>query len=378
MSLRREVARGITKGLFFAVIAVIGVLIGAAGLLAAIHEPHTSISMNIVNQTNVLDVRKPLEELSVSFRGEDIQKRNLNLCVITLKVENDGEVNILQSQFDKNCIWGVGMESSEIIEARLINASSDYVKSNLNLTIIEESSAIEFNKIIFDRKDSFTVEILVVHDKAAEPKLIPLGKIAGIEEVKITRAETEVEGSFVKRTFSGNMWVQITRVACYFIAGVIIIIIAVFIVIGISNVKEEMGRKSRKGKIEHFFDSLDEGEVRNLKIEKTLKEIYANRGNKAMVAVRDILEKPSAHRAEIEEGKKSRRLIRRISSGEGGIYVGGLEEFGTDEYVREVIVERLVKDELIRIGKNNRVEVEKGFSTTLSGLMKYLDIKEND
>ena len=97
-----------------------------------------------------------------------------------------------------------------------------------------------------------------------------------------------------------------------------------------------------------------------------------------MVAVRDILDKPSAHRSEIEEGKKSRRLIRRIRGREGGIYVGDLEEFGTDEYIREVIVDRLVKDELIRIGKNNRVEVEKGFSTTLNGLMKYLDIKEND
>ena len=72
----REVVTGVNKGLL---VAIISVLIGVVGLYAIFHEPYTSISMNIVNTTNVLDVRQPLEELSVSFRGEDIQKRNLNL-----------------------------------------------------------------------------------------------------------------------------------------------------------------------------------------------------------------------------------------------------------------------------------------------------------
>ena len=374
MSLR-EIARGINKGLL---IAVISVLIGSVGLYAAIQEPRPSISMNIINQTNVLDVRKPLEELSVSFRGEDIQKRNLNLCVITLKVENDGEVNILQSQFDRNSVWGVGMESGEIIEARLINASSDYVKSNLNLTIIEESNAIEFNKIIFERKEFFTVEILVVHDKAAEPKIIPLGKIAGIEEVKITRAETGVEEDFGKRTFFGNTWVQITRVVCYFIAGTIILIIAILIVVGIGSARGKIQRKSRKSKIEHFFDDLDGIEAGNIKIVKALKDIYADEGDEALVVARSVLKRPSAYRADIEEEKKRRRFTRRIGAEKSEIYMEAVESIDKNEYIRVVIADRLVEDKIIRIGRNNKVEVEKGFRKKLNELIKYLGIEEND
>ena len=41
-------------------LAVIGILIAVVSLYAAFHEKKPSISMNIITETDVLDVRKPL------------------------------------------------------------------------------------------------------------------------------------------------------------------------------------------------------------------------------------------------------------------------------------------------------------------------------
>jgi len=158
---------------------VLTLVFGFFAVYSAFHERKPNILFEITNEINVLDIRKPLEELSISFMGEDIEKRNLNLRIFTVRIENNGEVDILQNHYDADDVWGIQVNHARIIEARFMDSNSDYLKSKINPNIIEENK-IEFNKIIFEKGNYFIVEILVLHMKEEYPEVISIGKIAGI------------------------------------------------------------------------------------------------------------------------------------------------------------------------------------------------------
>ena len=171
-----------------------------------------NITFDIVNDANVLDVHKPLSELNIYFQGEDIQQKNLNLRIISVKIENTGNVDILQNFYDENVIFGLQIDGGHIIESRLIFSNSDYLTSNLNLKIV--NNTIEFSKPILEKNKYFIVEILVLHDKDKGPTIVPLGKIAGIERMDVTKSYTERQ-TFFDDVFSGSSLVQSVRLVVY-------------------------------------------------------------------------------------------------------------------------------------------------------------------
>ena len=171
-----------------------------------------NVTFDIVNDANVLDVHKPLSELNIYFQGEDIQQKNLNLRIISVKIENTGNVDILQNFYDENVIFGLQIDGGHIIESRLIFSNSDYLTSNLNLKIV--NNTIEFSKPILEKNKYFIVEILVLHDKDKGPTIAPLGKIAGIESIDVTKSYTERQ-TFFDDVFSGSSLIQSVRLVVY-------------------------------------------------------------------------------------------------------------------------------------------------------------------
>ena len=125
------------------------------------YAEHPNITFDIVNDANVLDVHKPLSELNIYFQGEDIQQSNLNLRIISVKIENTGNVDILQNFYDENDIFGLKINNGQIIESRLINSNSEYLMSNLNLKTV--NNTLELSKPIFEENKYFIVEILILH-----------------------------------------------------------------------------------------------------------------------------------------------------------------------------------------------------------------------
>lgn len=118
-----------------------GLLGVAIGLYSLLHEKKPEISFEIISEANVFDVRKPLQDLTISFQNEDIQQKNLNLRILTVRIENKGEMDILQSHFDQNIAWGFQVTEGEIIdEVRLIDSNSEYLQSNLGPRIANRNS----------------------------------------------------------------------------------------------------------------------------------------------------------------------------------------------------------------------------------------------
>ena len=214
------------------------------------YAEHPNITFDIVNDANVLDVHKPLSELNIYFQGEDIQQSNLNLRIISVKIENTGNVDILQNFYDENDIFGLKINNGQIIESRLINSNSEYLMSNLNLKTV--NNTLELSKPIFEENKYFIVEILILHDKNEEPTIVPLGKIAGIDRIELIKSYTETQ-TFFDTVFSGSLIVHWIRLVIYLaICSVSLVFIAL-----ITSQIDAMINNRKKHKRTLLVDKLD-------------------------------------------------------------------------------------------------------------------------
>ena len=146
----------------------IGVIIALISVAFAIYSwvygRQPNISFEITNEANVLDVHKPLKDLNISFQGEDIQEKNLNLRILTIRIENTGRENILQNHYDLHDIWGFQVMDGKIIEIRLMDTNSEYLKENLSPRLLKEDT-VQFIKTIFEKGKFFTLEALILHTR---------------------------------------------------------------------------------------------------------------------------------------------------------------------------------------------------------------------
>lgn len=221
---------------------VVTVLLGIPALYVALHEKNPDIVFEIVADANVLDVHKPLKDLTVMFRGEDIQKNRQNLRIFTITVRNVGEVNVVQTAFDQNRLWGLQFPGSRIVhQPRLIDSNSDYIKDNLNPRVTEES-IVGFSKIIFERGKYFTIEVQILHGADSPPPLKPIGKIAGVEEQRVVRATGSTQPTFWQELFAGGALVLTVRAVLSFAAFILVIIG----LIGLLEFKDRLQRKRRQ------------------------------------------------------------------------------------------------------------------------------------
>ena len=235
---------------FWSIVGIFALLSGLfLGYYQFFYEKRPSIFTQIISEVNVLDIHEPLQDLQILFQGNDIQEKKLNLRIYTVRMENTGGIDILQSHFDQNDNWGIKVENARIIETRFVNSNSDYIRNNL-LPQIHEDNTVKFNKIIFDRNDYFTIELLVLHDKNNPPRLYQIGKIAGIQENNFEIFALEKKEPFLASLFHGNWVVQVARAAIYLIIFIIILLIVALISIKLEENKKKKERSVQAPRID--------------------------------------------------------------------------------------------------------------------------------
>ena len=112
---------------FAALTFVVSVSLALFFGLSNLGEPDPKLTFEIMREIDVLDVRTPVEDLQITFQNEDIQVENLNLRIYAMRVVNNGEVDILQTQFDQEQSWGRQVIDGRVIEARLNEARPNYL-----------------------------------------------------------------------------------------------------------------------------------------------------------------------------------------------------------------------------------------------------------
>lgn len=199
-------------------LAVVGILLALVfGVYTIFHRDKPNISYELINEIDVLDINKPVKDLTILFQEKDIYKEDFNLRIFTLMIKNDGDIEILHSRYDRNDIWGIGIKDGRIITAKLIDDNDDtgYIKTHVKPQLTE-NGVIKIQQIAFDKDKYFTLEILVLHENTKSPELYPIGKIGGIEKIYVKSTSKE-KYVFLQKLLYGNTWIHIARLFFYII-----------------------------------------------------------------------------------------------------------------------------------------------------------------
>ena len=278
------------SGTFAALTFAISVSLALFFGLANLSEPDPEMTYEILREIDVLDVRTPVEDLKITFQNEDIQGENLNLRIYAMRVVNNGEVDILQTQYDQDQVWGLRVIDGRVIETRLIESSSSYLSSKANPQVVQED-IVEFDKAIVEKGQFFAFNMLVVHAKDDTPKIIPLGKIAGIDEIVVTRKPVEVKGPrFLSDLFAGGWTVQLARAILFLLGAAVVLGLFAAAVLSFSFLTAALRRRIGNSVVIKTMTSQKQLDL--------LSEVYLNHG---MTGVRDLREKlGSSERLELE------------------------------------------------------------------------------
>ncbi len=208
-----------------------------------------------------------------------------------MRVITNGEVDILQTQFDQDQAWGLQVTDGRVREARPIEASSSYLNDKSNPRVVSEN-VLQFDHAIVEKGQFFSFNMLVVHPKDVTPEIIPLGKIAGVDGIVVTRIPVEVEGPGFFSDLFGRGWpVQLVRAILFLMGAAVILGLFAGAVLLYSFLTGALRRRRIGNSV--VMKTLTSQKQRDL-----LSEVYLNHG---MAGVSDLREKlGSSDRLELE------------------------------------------------------------------------------
>ena len=108
------------------------------------------MTLETISETNILDVRRNLQDLSIVFRGQNVEEQNLNLRILTIEIANTGTIDILPVHYDVEDDWGIKFNAGEVVEARLVDTNSDYLRSKIVPQLLG-TDTVAFPKVIFEK-----------------------------------------------------------------------------------------------------------------------------------------------------------------------------------------------------------------------------------
>jgi hypothetical protein len=210
------------------------------------------LAFKILSNIRVLDIYAQVQDLEILYKNENIIDHGKNLSILTLKIENGSNLDILNNYYDPNNPLGLEIINGTIVEKpEIIGASNDYIKKNVIVSQKDSANYVTFSNIIIDKHQSFSVKILILHKSDEMPAIKPIGKIAGVEEIKVIDQTKEVKISFWKRVFQGNIWIHTVR---FFFYLIVIAIFAVGIIMPPTFVNDYVSKKRRKKQVHKYAE----------------------------------------------------------------------------------------------------------------------------
>ena len=263
----------------------------AVGLISisGLEESKPSVTIETISTTNVLDLRRALQDLTIEFRGRDVQEQNLNLRIVTINVANTGSVDILQTHYAEEIDWGVQFQSGEVVEARLVEASSEYLMTE----VVPHQSGpqtVTFSKVLLDRGSAFVIEVLLLHPVDEIPTLSAVGKIAGIEEISVeSRPLTMQEEGYLTQMFSGSLLVQVSRALVYLVGWIAALVLGIFTWEGVANLSKRHKARRRRRQI---LKSNTSGQMEGERVRTWMVEYFAVRGVAGLRLLQAVIKQP--------------------------------------------------------------------------------------
>jgi hypothetical protein len=287
------------------VIGFVMALVGIVLTVLSLREKSAAVAFTVVGEANVLDVHAPVPSLDVLYKGQSIQRRNLNLRVVTLRVENSGDIDILRNFYDERIPWGVRMLSGRVVETRVAGGNSEYLARTLSPQVATPDLVV-FAPVILDRGKYALVEMLVLHAKTAEPRLVPTGKIAGVDRISVASDVPAERPGILRSSFGGGALVQVLRAAGYGALGIAVLVLGLWLSVGWND------RQVRATNRRHMreFDDAAAGLNLDDRTRRMARHAYLVSGVEGLNALLRLADDPSALAAALMTYREAEERFR--------------------------------------------------------------------
>ena len=333
----------------------------------ALREPEPGVTFETVSDTNVLDLRRPLQDLNIVFRGQNVQERNLNLRIVTINIVNSGEVDILPTHFDREDDWGVHFKGGEVIEARLVDTNSDYLRSKIVPKRLG-ADTVAFPKVIFEKEDYFAIEVLLLHPKNELPSISSVGKIAGVRDITlITRSIAREDVGFITELFQGSAVVQVVRMIVYWFGTWLVLLVAILVLLGATTPFSRARSRRRRTRV---LQTRTIGELNNDNMRDLLVDHYESSGVVGLKELRELIREPERIKWAVPRGRWS------VSDAEQ------LDDWSTANRLRDVerrvpsfsaALEALTTARILRRGDDDKAVIDPEFVEAVDSLLAELE-----
>ncbi len=214
-----------------------------------LRDRRPQVRFEVISDASVLDVREKLGNLEIMYDGVDIQKARRSLRVIIIRVTNEGPDDILKTHYDEKAPLGFRVLHGALIRAEILASSNAYLRQMLD-PLRHVADRAEFAPVILEAGEWFTVKSLILHSEGSRPTLEPIGKIAGVREIRrVDSTEAAAKPGFWSQAFSGGTWVQAVRLPTYFL-GLILVMLSVGAPIAI--VSGALDKRRRRRHVSQF------------------------------------------------------------------------------------------------------------------------------
>lgn len=336
-----------------------------------VHDPQMVVE--VLSDTNVLDLRENLPELKILYGEVDIKSVGKDLSVMVFRIKNVGGASILGGFYDANSPVTISLSNGEFLKFEKIGSSNEYLSSSANATKIGPSS-IRMPNVIMEPGESYTIKALVIHGARAGTLIKSSGKIAGMRNIPIVRIEPDKENeSFWSKVFSGTIGVQAARAPIYFIGFIFAIVVTFVPVIAISDALQERARKKSIAQFrKHTNEAIPDGH-------EAIFDCYASEGLAPLVRARKIL----GDLEELKDVLEKQTQRQRSSNEEGVVFVDNADYFFNNHRSSHILLNRESASRIIKkaaiatIEQDGRVQIDASKERFLGRFIDYITIKES-
>jgi hypothetical protein len=322
------------------------------------------LTFKILSNIRVLDIYAQVQDLEILYKNENIIDHGKNLSILTLKIENGSNLDILNNFYDPNNPLGLEILDGTIVEKpEIIEASNEYIKKNVLVSQKDSTNYITFSNIIIDKHQSFSVKLLILHKSDEIPVIQPIGKIAGVEEIKVIDQTKEIKISFWKRLLQGNIWIHIMRFFFYIIS---IAIIAVVIIMPPTLISDYFSKKRRKKHVHKYEERMKISASRSTDF---IFNTYVDNSVDYLISIQDLLKTKEILREELLHFIRSEKLQRSAFK--------PMAQYESENIYppsrKWVVIKDLYREELVKMD-HGKLIVDSKFEAELNEFMSFIKL----
>lgn len=339
-----------------------------------IKNPNPQLSVQILADTSVLDVRENVPELKIMYGDADIKSINQTLSVAIFRIQNTGGAPILNGSYDDKLLPTIHLGDGRFIKVEQLSATSSYL-TQFGQPLLLDSVRLQLPRVILEPGEAYIIKALLLRGINSTGPFTASGKVAGSREISLVPLQTTKEvPSFWSTSFSGSIGNQLIRTPVYFF-GFIALLYAVF---GpASFAQDQYMRFTRKRLVKQF--ETHHAAALSTSQSKVLSA-YVSEGLAPLARIRDLLSNDAKLRAAFEQASKL--LMPNQTADPAQLdkeQLMMLEEYPTMALVlarRRTPIRLLLKLDIVTCGRDGAPLIDKDLAVFLGKFIDYVNIKK--